>query len=109
VLPSSQDCGPVGPSDWAPTPGRKRVENAKLLRHFQRRMMRQHVARAADAHDGRDRGKRAKEHLGSGACHAVAVVMFGDPIAMVAELLAGARKRQGVADGGIRGLPRGDA
>ena len=55
------------PHDRDRSARRNRFEHAKLLGHLERRVMRQHHARAADADALRGRGDRGHENLGRGA------------------------------------------
>ena len=73
---------------------RQRVENAELLGDLQGRVVRQHDAGAADADRAGDCRERAEQDLRRGARDRIVVVMLRDPIAIVAELLAGARQRK---------------
>ena len=79
-------------------PGRDGLQHAELLGHLQRRVVRQHHARAADADALRRRRDRRHQHLGRGADDAVAVVMLGHPVAVIAQRIAMARQRQRLAD-----------
>ena len=73
---------------------RNRLQHAKLLRHLERRVMRQHHAGAADADARRGGGNRRHQHLRRGADDIAGVVMLGKPIAVVTERVAMFRERQ---------------
>ena len=79
--------------------GRDAFEHAELLGDLERRIVRQHHAGAADANAGRGRGDRRHQHFRCGADDAAAVVMFGHPVAVVAERVAQARQRERFANG----------
>ena len=77
---------------------RQRFEDAEDLRHFERRIVRQHDARAADP-DALGRGGDGRHHdLGRGADDGRMVVMLRHPEALVAQRLAMLGERHGVAD-----------
>ena len=78
--------------------GRQRIEHAEDLGHFERRVVRQHDAGAADA-DAIGGGGDGRDHdLGRRADDGRMVVMLGNPEAFVAQRLAMLGKRHGVAD-----------
>ena len=78
--------------------GRQGIEHAEHLGHFERRVVRQHDAGAADA-DALGGGGDGRDHdLGRGADDGRMVVMLGHPEALVAQRLAMLGERHGVAD-----------
>ena len=81
------------------SPRGDRFEDPELLRHLERRVMRQHHPGAADANARRGRGNASHQDFRCGADDAAAVMMFGDPVAVVAERVAVAREHQRFANG----------
>ena len=79
-------------------PGAMRVQHAELLRHLERRVVRQHDSRAADADARGDRGDGRHQDLGRGADDGVVAVVLGDPEAVVAQRLAMPGERDRIAD-----------
>ena len=79
---------------------RDAFEHAELLGHLERRIVRQHHAGAAypDALGGR--ADRGDQDFGRGADDAVAVVVLGHPVAVVAQLVAMLRELDALADRG---------
>jgi len=67
--------------------GMERGQRTELLRHHQRRMVRQHDATNADADGGGAGGHMGNHHSGSSARDAGAVVMLGEPVAPVSQAL----------------------
>ena len=82
--------------------GRDRLQHAELLGHLQAGVVRQHHAGGADADARRGGGDGADQDLRRGAGLAGRVVVFGAPVARVAERLAMLRQRQALADRGVR-------
>ena len=74
-------------------------QHAELLGDLQRRVVRQHHARAADANALRGRRDRRHQDFRRGADDAAAVVVLGDPVAAIAEHVAEAGERERFADG----------
>ena len=77
---------------------RERLEDAELLGHLERAVVRQHDAGAADADRRRARGDRRHEDLGRAADDRRQAVVLAQPEARVAEPLAVLGERQRVAD-----------
>ncbi len=77
---------------------RQRVEHAEHLGHFERRIVRQHDAGAADPDALRSGGDRGDHDLRRGADDGRMVVMLGDPEPVVAQRLAVPGQRYGIAD-----------
>ncbi len=78
--------------------GRERIEHAEHFGHFERRIVRQHDAGAADA-DAFGRGGDGRHHdLRRCADDGRMVVVLGDPEAFVAQRLAMLGQGDGVAD-----------
>ena len=86
------------PTPEVDAPRRDGLEHAKLLGHLERRVVRKHHARAADADAARRRRDGRHQYLGRGADDAVAVVMLGHPVAVIAERVAVPRVRKRLAD-----------
>ena len=84
------------------------LERAKDLEHVERRVVREHDASGAHADVARDPGDVADEHLGRRAGDAGDVVVLGDPVAGVAELVDPSRQRDGRVDGRRRRGSRRD-
>ena len=78
--------------------GRQRVEHAEHLGHFERRVVRQHDAGAADPDAPGGGGDRGDHDLRRRADDGRMVVMLGDPEAVVAQRLAVLGQGYGVAD-----------
>ena len=77
--------------------GKERRQRAELLRHLQRRVVRQHDAAGADANGRRAGADMRDQHRGGGAGDARHVVMFGEPEAVVAPPLGVLREVERVA------------
>ncbi len=75
--------------------GMQRLEDAKRFRNFQRRVIRQHDAARADANVFCNGGNVADHHFGHGAGDQRRIVMLGQPVARVAQLI-GERARSSV-------------
>ena len=97
------------PADAQVDPARvEHLQHAEVLRHLERRIVGQHHAAGSDANPlglGRqpgdqDLGRRTRERVGS--------VVFGHPVAMVAEFIAALGERHGVRDGVCRHLAAGN-
>jgi hypothetical protein len=92
---------PVGP--WSAShaeidsPRRDRFEHSELLGNLERRVVRQHDARAADTNARRRRRDGRHQYLGGRSHNAVIVVMLRNPVAVVAERFAMPRERETVA------------
>ena len=80
------------------TARRDGVQDAELLCNFQRRIVRQHDAGAADTDTRRGGGDRRHEYLGGGADDITGVVMLRYPVAMVTQRVAMSREIQGLTD-----------
>jgi hypothetical protein len=78
--------------------GRQRLEHAELLGDLERRVVRQHDARAADADSRRARRDRRHEDLGARADDGREAVVLAEPEPVVAERLAVHGEVQRVAD-----------
>ena len=78
--------------------GRQRVEHAEDLGYFERRIVRQHDAGAADADALGGGGNRRHHDLRRGADDGRMVVVLRHPEALVAQRLAVLGERHGVAD-----------
>ena len=63
---------------------RNSLEHAKLFRYFESRIMRQHDPGTADANAPRRRCDRGNQNLRRRADDAAAVVMFRNPVALIA-------------------------
>ena len=74
------------------------LQDAELLGNFQRRIVRQHDAGAADTDARRGGGDRRHEYLGRGADDTTGVVVLRYPVAMVTQRVAMAREIQGLTD-----------
>ena len=83
--------------------GCDRLQHAELLGDLQRRIVRQHHPGAADADAIGGRRNRRHQDFGRGAGLCLGTVVFGQPVAAVAERLAVARQLQALADRGVRG------
>jgi hypothetical protein len=79
-----------------------RFQNAELLCDLERRVVWQHHARSPDADPAGGGGNRADQDFGGSSGLAVAVVVLGTPVTMIAKRLAIPRQRQALADRGIR-------
>ena len=86
-------------------PGRQRVEHAELFGHLQRRVVRQHHARAADADAAGARGHGGHQHFGRGAHDGRQAVVLAQPEPLVAQGLAVHGEIDGVADRGVLAGP----
>jgi hypothetical protein len=80
------------------SPRRQRLQHAKLLRHLQCAVVRQHHAGAADADAPSARGDRGHQDLGRTADDGGQAVVLAEPEAFIAERLAMLGKHQRVAD-----------
>ena len=88
--------------------GKQRLQHLEAFGHHQRRMVGQHHAAGADP-DVPGHGRDLPDHqIGRGARHRGEVVMFGQPVADIAEAIGMARQIDAVAQrrGGF--CPRGD-
>ena len=80
--------------------GEQRLQHLEALGDHQRRMVRQHHATGADAEVFGDRRDLPDHHVGRGARHRSEVMMLGEPVADIAELVDMARQVDAVAQRG---------
>ena len=77
--------------------GKQRLQHLEALGHHQRRMVRQHHAAGADPDAAGDRGDLPDHQVGRRARHRREIVMFGQPVADIAERVGVARQVDAVA------------
>ena len=77
--------------------GKQRLQHLEALGHHQRRMVRQHHAAGADPDAAGHRGDLPDHEVGRRARHRGEVVMFGQPVAGIAERIGVARQIDAVA------------
>ena len=78
--------------------GIERIEHAELLGDFERAVMRQHHAAAADPHPLGDAAEPRDEDFRRGPGEAFRGMMLGDPIAVIAEPVAKLRQLDRLGD-----------
>jgi len=88
-------------------PGKKRLKHLEPLGHHQGRVVRQHHAAGADAQVFRHRRNLADHDIWGRTGDGREIMMFGDPVAPVAQAVGMSRKVERIAQGlcgrGIRG------
>ena len=77
--------------------GKQRLQHLEALRHHQRRVVGQHHAAGTDPDMAGDRGDLPDHDVGRGARDRRQIVMLGQPISGVAELIDMARQIDAVA------------
>jgi hypothetical protein len=87
-------------------PGEERLQHAKVLGDLQRAVVREHHATGAHTDAGRLRGHLADEDFRRGAGEAAAGMVLGEPVAVIAEAVGGARELERVVHG-VRGRAAG--
>ncbi len=79
---------PGGAADAKVDPaGGDGFQHAELLRHFQRRIMRQHDAGTADTDGGGGRGNGGHQDFRRGTGHRVRAMVLGNPVAGISQRL----------------------
>ena len=84
----------------------QRLQHSEVLGHFERAVVGQHYAAAAHP-DGLGPGRHlADEYLGAGAGEVGQAVVFGQPVALIAQFLGYRRKLDGLPERLTRGATR---